>query len=140
MNMNNLLGKTIVKITHSVDKYVGDRLIFWTLDGIRYEMFHEQDYSENVYLEDINGDLDDLLYKPLLQAEESTNSADKMGREIYESFTWSFYKFATIKGYVTLRWLGESNGYYSESVEITSRKDPEEMIKIRNEKLKELGI
>ncbi len=76
--------------------------------------FHEQDCCENVHLEDITGDLTDLVGYPILQAELVTEKTED--GEWGDSSTWSFYKFATIKGSVTVRWLGSSNGYYSEEV------------------------
>lgn len=88
-------------------------LYFRTTDGETYKMHHEQDCCESVSLEDVIGDLDDLVGEPILMAEEVTED----GRNGYDSETWTFYKFATVKGYVTLRWYGTSNGYYSESVD-----------------------
>jgi hypothetical protein len=86
-------------------------------DEVRYVLYHEQDCCESVYVEDIIGDLEDLENLPLLIAREDTNAEDP-GTCDGESYTWTFYSFATLKGYVTIRFLGESNGYYSEEVSL----------------------
>lgn len=92
----------------------GDSLVFAQEDGEAYEFYHEQDCCECVTIEDICGDLKDLEGSPILLAEEVWNADEPECNA--ESYTWTFYKFATIKGYVDVRWLGTSNGYYSESV------------------------
>lgn len=93
-----------------------DEMIFERVDGRVFKFYHDQDCCESVDINDITGDLDDLVGTPLLVVEESTN-CDSGEEDSYESRTWTFYKFATIKGWVDVRWLGESNGYYSESVD-----------------------
>jgi hypothetical protein len=117
MKFSELLGKTLVSIKGGIG---GEEIEFVDSNGQRYVMYHSQSCCESVYVQDIDGRLDDLIGSPLLQAEESTNSEDSLGIA-GESFTWTFYKLATIKGYVTIRWLGESNGYYSESVDFEMR-------------------
>jgi hypothetical protein len=85
----------------------------------RFVFFHAQDCCEHVSIEDVCGDLEDLVGEPLLMAEEvSCETPVDFNEAEHESVTWTFYKFATRKGYVDVRWLGESNGYYSESVSL----------------------
>lgn len=106
-----LRGKTIVKIKGA--KRRSDEIRFHFSDGSVGKFYHQQECCEGVAVEDICGDIEDLIGSPLLMAEEASN-VDETGN--YESATWTFYKFATKNGSVTIRWLGESNGYYSKGV------------------------
>ena len=123
MNVTELVGKTLVKV-----EQVGDQEIFFTTnEGKRYRMYHWQDCCESVTIEDVVGDLADLVGEPILIAEEATSDENPDGVEtdIWGTCTWTFYKFATRKGSVTIRWYGESNGYYSESVDFEEVKEEE---------------
>jgi hypothetical protein len=115
-----LIGKTL----KSIKGKVGDsELILTTDDGKKYRMYHNQDCCESVYLEDIVGNLQDLIGSPILKASEDTNSetnppdAHKETIEYQDNFTWTFYNLSTAKGTVTIRWYGESDGYYSEEAD-----------------------
>ena len=112
--MNLMIGRTFRKVFASPDE-----MIFEANDGTRFVFYHEQDCCETVRIEEIIGDLKDLTNRKLLQAEEVSNADGPYPRA--ESYTWTFYKFATNRGSVTVRWLGESNGYYSESVDLHIR-------------------
>ena len=117
-NVRELLGKTLVEINRNITKEV---LEFVTDTKDRYLMYHEQDCCESVYIEDICGDINDLLYSDILEAEDISGTMEipcsQEEYDPYESVTWTFYKIGTRKGSVTIRWCGTSNGYYSESVD-----------------------
>lgn len=121
--VSDLKGKILTEI-----KNESDELRFICQDGSEYLMYHSQSCCEDVFIDDIEGDLKDLIGSPLLQAEETSNEefekeyAESIEGKQQDSYTWTFYKFATIKSYVTIKWLGESNGYYSESVDFIKTK------------------
>ena len=118
VKFSDLQGKTLKSVTGEAG---GEQMTFECEDGKKYVMQHYQDCCESVAIESIVGDLADLIGTPILLAEEATSDKDPEGyntKDSYrDSFTWTFYKLRTIKGSVDIRWLGESNGYYSESVD-----------------------
>lgn len=101
-----MLGKTATRVESSSP----DSLEFDFTDGTRLCFYHQQSCCEHVYIEDITGDLADLAGAPIGMAE----AVSERGHE--DSGDWTFYKFATAKGFVTVRWWGRDN-YYSTSVD-----------------------
>lgn len=119
---SDLVGQVITEI-----RVESDRVTFCTRESEdrrsetrKYVMYHSQDCCESVDIHDISGDLRDLIDTKVLSAEERTNSEqhpiDYVPDYSHESYMWTFYRIQTIKGLVVIRWLGTSNGYYSERV------------------------
>lgn len=110
-----LLDKTITKFTVNKRK---DEIQIECSDGTKYLMYHDQSCCEGVSIESMVGDVESIIGNPILLAEEVTGDTpnDYKFECEPESYTWTFYKLATIKGYLDIRWLGTSNGYYSEAV------------------------
>ncbi len=114
IDVSVLLDKTLSRVERIDDEMIK----FHVVGGDVYTMYHDQDCCEGVMIDDIWGDLNDLVGVPILVAEEATSGvAGGAGEDgYYDSQTWTFYKFATVKGWVDIRWYGTSNGYYSEGV------------------------
>jgi hypothetical protein len=125
-----LNGKIIMAIQGAVRH--SREIVFTLLDGTECVLEHDQGCCETVFVEEVVGDITDLLGEEILEAEcvVSTNETpDAVPRpKDYEdySFTWTFYKLGTKKGFVNIRWYGCSNGYYSEKVDFKIRiKEPD---------------
>lgn len=101
------------KICIAIDKRENS-LAFLFHDGTTAHMHHEQSCCETVSLEDVVGDLDDLIGHPIAIFDERHQKSETEEK----SSTWTFYTLRTIRGTVDLRWYGTSNGYYSERAQI----------------------
>lgn len=122
-NFEKMKGQTIVEITGM--KEGSERVCLISKEGNKLELWYEHDCCASCDIAQVDGDPLDLLGSPLVMCEEVTgesigadenlNADGEPHGEWHDSHTWTFVKFATIYGYVTLRWYGSSNGYYSES-------------------------
>lgn len=93
-----------------------DAVYLTSTESRRFRFVHVPDCCSTGHLVDVNGDPGDLIGNPIVMANEVSSGGHCT--EDFESLTWTFYHLATIKGIVTLRWLGKSNGYYSEEIDL----------------------
>lgn len=117
-DFSTLVGKEIVGFNGLHNG--SERVELILRGGGKAVMAHIQDCCESVELIDVIGDVDDVI-GVVVDARVETSDKDpegvpapKYGRD---SCTWTFYILQTRRGCITMRWLGESNGYYSESVD-----------------------
>jgi hypothetical protein len=117
-NFFELKGKTITAINGV--KTDDTLTTITTSDGIVFTLEHEQDCCEDVRVYGTVGNIDDILNAEVTVAEDTTtmDNPNAPDYKAYESATWSQFRIGTDKGTFEIWWLGESNGYYSESVSV----------------------
>ena len=114
-----MLGRIFTLVTwekEGSEFYIGEEVRFFLPNRDHFKLFHWQECCERVEIVDLCGDLTDLAGAPLLVADESSHFGEGPDGDGIRG--WTYYKFATIKGCVTIRWEGESNGYYGIEVDL----------------------
>ena len=107
-HIDDLVGKAVRGLAYS-DEY------FQILtDDCIYIFYHEYSCCESVWLTQVDGINDKIIGSRIVIAEVVTDEKDTEHGHI----TWTFYKIGTNKGMIDFRWQGESNGYYSEAVDL----------------------
>lgn len=119
--LEHMIGKEFVSVVATEDE-----ILFTEKNGNYYKMYHDQDCCESVTIDDINGNLDDLVGSMILVAEERSSGTQNKDEDDSDTETWTFYIFRTEKGTVDIKWYGTSNGYYSERVDILYVRTDEE--------------
>jgi hypothetical protein len=113
-DLSLLVGNTIQSFRKTSDE------LDLILERDAFRFYHMRDCCERVYIYDIIGDLNDLVGSPIVKATEeiSRDWPDDVNEDApsYDEFTWTVYTFHTNNHKVAVRWLGTSNGYYSERV------------------------
>lgn len=116
-NITDIEGKIVSGITGAGPD--SEELTISFTDGCSIRFFHNQWCCEDVRISDIVGDFSEFVGQPITGISERSESGDTD----YGTETWTFYEFTCPKCSVTVRWLGESNGYYSESVDWEIKKE-----------------
>lgn len=122
---NRYRGGKLIDITYLVGKVIDDiqinneetEVAFFLSNGELMVLHHEQDCCEQFWLEDFDGEPYEICNCKIMSAEERISHEEEV-RQVDDSATWTFYVIRSLRGTVTLRFCGTSNGYYSERCDI----------------------
>ena len=107
-DIKDLNGKKVIGIYYDEENF---QIL---TDDCVYAFYHEYSCCESVWLTQVDGISDKIIGSRIVIAEVVTDEKDTEDGHT----TWSFYKIGTNKGMIDFRWQGESNGCYSETVDL----------------------
>lgn len=112
--VRQMVGMTFSRVRISADK---EMMLFEAPGGGDVVFLHYRDCCESVEITEHDGDLEWLVGAPITVAEVVSNEYEREP-DYGPDERWVFYRFATTKGEVTVRWHGSSNGYYCTDVDV----------------------
>ena len=117
------VGEYVVNVQLVKDEGYITEVVLYFRSGKKLRVYHEQDCCEDVVLIDIvGGSLDSLVGQEIKCIKSVSKNFDErlvssVKGYLNDSNTWTFVTISTFKDDITLRWHGNSNGYYSEEVD-----------------------
>lgn len=111
VGIEDLKGKVIESIVCDKD---GQFINFKTEDGYQYSMKHIQDENEICYIDDIDGKLENLIFKEVVDCECRKES----------NANYTDFKIDVDNAYATIEWYSSGESYYNKDIVINKTRSP----------------
>lgn len=115
VEIDDLKGKVIESIVCDKD---GQFINFKTEDGYQYCMKHIQDENEICYIDDIDGKLENLIFKEVVDC-ECRKESNANNQVLYTDF-----KIEVDNAYATIGWYSSGESYYNKDIAINKTRSP----------------
>ncbi|WP_417459104.1 hypothetical protein [Kordiimonas sp.] len=115
VEIGSLVGEVL---THVDADENGEEILLTTASGRQITIHHDQDCCEHVRIEGTDGSWHELIGKVIVDATKDEREFGDPPPAFPDSWTRTDLTFRVDGATVVSRWIGESNGYYSESVDI----------------------
>jgi len=118
LNTKEFIGKKIVALEGFVED--SEEMTIRFKNGSTIRLYHCQDCCEDVRVAQVDGLVQRHVGAKFQNLVEKVYHNDDIPgfTDSYDSITATFYTLETSKGRLDFRWTGESNGYYSEDVDM----------------------
>lgn len=117
VDIETLVGETIVDIDDVPDEAGDDRILITTANGRTIVIYHQQGCCERVRIIGRDGEWHTLIGKVIVEARKDQQEQQDSATG-YGTATKTELMFRVDDATVVSRWIGESNGHYSERVDI----------------------
>lgn len=115
IGIEDLKGKVIESIICDKD---GQFINFKTEDGYQYSMKHIQDENEICYIYNIDGKLENLIFKEVVDC-ECRKESNANNEVLYTDF-----KIDVDNAYATIEWYSSGESYYNKDIVINKTRSP----------------